>query len=127
MKESVLILIIEDDRSLARVLSEKLQRRGFETAIAYLGEIGLEIALSRHPNVIALDIFLPKEGGLDFLRKLVQDDWGRKVPVVVLTNLGEAEREKDAYATGANIDAYLLKAHFSLKDIARKIEEIVKK
>ena len=115
------ILIIEDDKFLMKLYSDKLRREGFDVAMSITGEEGLLRAPSYEPDLIFLDIILPRENGFDVLSKLKLDPATKHIPVIILTNLG---REKDV-KTGIELGAadYLIKTDFSitkLGEVARK-------
>jgi DNA-binding response OmpR family regulator len=102
------ILIIEDEKPLARALELKLTHEGFEVKSAFNGEEGLEVALHEHPDLIMLDIIMPVMDGITMLKKLREaNEWGKTVPVIFLTNLG-ADDEKIMKAIADNVPAYYL-------------------
>ena len=85
------ILIVEDEASLRKALVEKFQREGFETFLAFDGVEGLDQAERIQPDLILLDIIMPKMDGMTMLKKLRESgDWGKQVPVIILTNLSSA-------------------------------------
>lgn len=81
------ILIVEDDLSLARALDDKLRNSGFKTIVGKDGFDGLESALKFHPDLILLDIIMPKVDGITFLKELREDEWGKNAKVIILSNL----------------------------------------
>ena len=82
------ILIVEDERPILEPLVDKFTREGFEISVAHDGEEGLKSALEKHPDLIILDIVMPKMDGMTMLKKLREDDtWGRHARVILLTNL----------------------------------------
>src|SRR6478609_2686453 len=81
------ILIIEDDKILADMYSDKFSLGGYSVMSASDGEKGLELALSSKPDLILLDLALPKLKGMDVMGTLRTSDWGKTVPIIVLTNL----------------------------------------
>jgi CheY-like chemotaxis protein len=85
------ILIIEDDRSVAELVSLILRQRGFQTTIADDGEAGLANALFNHPDAIILDLHMPGMGGFAFLKHRPQFEDLKAIPIIVLT----ASRQKD--------------------------------
>ena len=121
------ILIVEDDAALLRALSDKLLREGFHIYTALNGESGLSLALEKQPDLILLDVLLPKIGGVTFLQKITEDAWGKSVPVIAITNSSDSKLEEDVREAGANIVEYLVKASFTLKDIVEKVKEITEK
>ncbi len=120
------ILIVEDDTSLLRAYMEKLTREGFEVQAAEDGESGLDLALKEHPDLILLDIILPKMSGMDVMKMLRADEWGNKVPVIVLTNL-EADSERVREITRGEPAYYLVKLNYTIADVVAKIKEVLAK
>ena len=80
------ILIIEDEKVLSEMYKTKFSKEGFTALQAFDGVEGLSKAFSDKPDLILLDIIMPKKHGLDVLASLQKDDWGKSVPVIVLTN-----------------------------------------
>jgi len=115
------ILFIEDESALQKTFGEILRQEGYEMISALDGEIGLRLAESKKPDLILLDLILPKIHGFDVLRKLKQDEETKNIPVIVLTNL-EGTRDVDmVLETGAT--TYLVKAQYSLEEIVGKIKK----
>lgn len=121
MQEQHRILIIEDEKPLIRALSQKLSDEGFEILQAMDGETGLAMALDKHPDIILLDIILPKMDGITCLKKLREDAWGKNVPVIILTNLSDEESLKQSQIE--HVPDYLVKSDWRLEDVTAKIRE----
>lgn len=117
------ILIIEDEKALYEVLKERFENEGFEVHVAHDGAEGLLLALEKQPDVILLDIVLPKVGGLDMLKKLRTYDVGKTIPVVVLTNLSDTKQVHEALASGAR--DFLVKADWVLSDVVENVRKLV--
>ena len=115
------VLIVEDEPPELRALVDKFSREGFEALEAKNGEEGLNLALETHPDLILLDIVMPKMDGLTMLKKLREDEWGRGVPVIVLTNLSDGDKARDAIYHG--VYDYLVKADWKLEDVIKKVKE----
>jgi len=117
------ILIIDDESSQRKALEDKFIREGFRILTAGNGEEGLKIALKEKPDIILLDIVMPKMDGMTMLRKLRRENsWGKGVPVILLTNLS-ADDEK---ITAIAIDEpayYLVKSDWTIEDILEKVRE----
>jgi len=120
------ILVIDDDENLTNVLVDKLNLSGFETLGALDGGEGLKKALTFHPDVILLDLVMPKMSGLDMLKKLREDAWGKSVGVIVLTAL-EQQIDYMAEAVESNILGYLVKTNYSLDEVIQKIKDMLSK
>lgn len=119
------ILITEDEPSMLRILTDKLTESGFETLQAKNGEEGLALALQHHPDLILLDILMPKLDGMTVLSKLREDEWGKKVPVIILTNVSA---DTDATLQGiikTQPAYYFVKSNTRLEDIVEKVKEIL--
>lgn len=114
------VLIVEDDASMRNILSEKISGEGFKVSQAGDGQQGLELALAEHPDLILLDLLLPKLSGLDLLEGLRKDEEGRKIPVFVLTNLSENSIIYKSLALDAF--AYFIKSNSTLDHIAGEIK-----
>jgi len=115
------ILIVDDDISASRALVNTFKFEKFNVLVAKNGEEGLKLALEKHPDIILLDIIMPKMDGLLILGKLREDNWGKDVPVIVLTNLNEIEATARAVKNGAY--DFLIKSDWKLEDIVKKVKE----
>jgi len=116
------ILIVEDEGLLRELMSEKLRIEGFNTIEAADGDEGLALALQKRPDLIVLDLLMPKMGGMEVLRRLREDDYGRSIPVIIVSNLSGKENIAEGAEKGAV--EYLIKANFSLEEIVDKIKEM---
>lgn len=117
------ILIIEDDAVLQKSLSEYLKSEGFETEVAADGDAGIETALKTKPDLILLDIVLPKKDGYEVLKAVKNDEQTKDVPVVLLTNLDSIADVEKALELGAT--TYLVKADYKLEEVVTKIKSIL--
>lgn len=116
-----LILIIEDEEALVGALTTKLEQMGdVKVMLAKDGQEGLKIALSAQPDLILLDLLMPKMDGLMLLSKLREDSWGKTARVVVLTNLSVAGREAQARLMG--VEDYIIKTNVSLSQMATMVK-----
>ncbi len=115
------ILIIEDEVSFLASFVERCQKDGFEVSQALDGHSGLKTALEEHPDLILLDLILPKMDGLTMLQKLRDDEWGKKAEVMILTNLSENKRVAEAMGLGAF--EYLLKSDWDMEEVMDKIKK----
>ncbi len=120
------VLLIEDDEILSKTLQEFLIAENFETAVAPNGEIGIKMAQEEKPDVIVLDIILPKKDGYEVIQELKKESSSAKnIPVILLTNLGGFNDVEKAMKMGAT--TYLTKSDYSLEDIANKIKDVLRK
>ncbi|OGG20713.1 hypothetical protein A3D03_05500 [Candidatus Gottesmanbacteria bacterium RIFCSPHIGHO2_02_FULL_40_13] len=115
------ILIVEDEPALLSALLEKFRQEGFAAIGAKDGQEGLDTALREHPDLILLDIIMPVMDGMTMLYELRKDNWGRNVPVILLTNLSEAESVAESLSQG--VYDYLVKSDWKLEDIVKKVRE----
>lgn len=123
-KEAKKILIVEDEISMLEALSKKFLKEGFEVIQARDGKEGLLKAIKEHPDLILLDIILPKMDGISMMAKLRANGWGKKVKIIILTNLNiDDGRIRDV--TKYKPAFYLTKADWKLKDVIKKAEEVV--
>lgn len=120
------ILIVEDEEAMLDAISDTLSNQGFTTITAGDGEEGLDIALKQHPDLILLDIFMPKMDGLVMLQKLRLDEWGRKAPVIILTNLNPNSNSVINSVLKNEPAYYLLKSDVKLEGIVDKVKEVLK-
>jgi len=115
------ILIIEDEATLQKALSEFLSEEGFEVVSAMDGEVGSEAAKREKPDLIILDIILPKKDGYQVMEELRKLEITKNIPIILLTNLESPEDIQKAFERGAT--TYLIKSDYKLEDITRKIKE----
>ncbi|MBU3964420.1 response regulator [Patescibacteria group bacterium] len=119
------ILFIEDEAAIQKTLGESLRSRGFDVKSALDGEIGLRLAKSEKPDLILLDLILPKKHGLEVLEELRKDETTSNIPVMILTNLENAGEVEKAIELGAT--TYLVKANYSLNEVIEKVEQALAK
>ena len=118
------ILIVEDEVTLNKALVEFLTGEGFEILSALDGEQGLEMVKKNIPDLILLDIILPKKDGYEVLDEIRKDEKTKNIPVIMLTNLESQEDIVKALEKGAT--TYLVKSDYRLEDIAKKVKETLK-
>ncbi len=115
------ILFIEDESALQKTFSEVLDQEGYKVMSALDGELGLRLAKQKKPDLILLDLILPKIHGFEVLKELKGDEATKDIPVIVLTNLegvGDVEKALELGAT-----TYLVKATYSLEEVIGKIKK----
>ena len=106
---------------MQKTFGEILKQEGYEVASALDGETGLRLAKEKKPDLILIDLILPKMNGFDVLKKIKEDPKIKEIPVIVLTNLeGVADVDK-AIELGAT--TYLVKAQYSLEEVVEKIKK----
>ncbi|PIW89849.1 MAG: response regulator [Candidatus Nealsonbacteria bacterium CG_4_8_14_3_um_filter_40_11] len=115
------ILFIEDESALQKTFGEIFKQEGYEMTSALDGEVGLRLAKTKKPDLILLDLILPKINGFDVLKQLKEDPDTKEIPVIVLTNLeGMQDIEK---VIGLGATTYLIKANYSLVEVMEKIKK----
>ncbi len=114
------ILLIEDNESYAAVLSQKFTHEEFEVILASDGQEGVQKALTSQPDIILIDLLLPKMNGVEVMEEIRKNEWGKHVPLLILTNLNpdeeiqrSIEKNRPAY--------YLIKPEVKLEDILEKV------
>ena len=117
------ILIVEDDQSLSKALHDKLSHEGFSILEAKNGEEGLDLSLKKHPDLILLDIIMPRMDGETMIKKLRQDDWGRSAKIIILTNLSSDEVANEAMKK--DVFLYLIKSDTRIDEVIAKIKEVI--
>ena len=122
--KKIKILLIEDDSFLLNMYATKFEIENFNVVVAEDGEKGLEAALTEDPDIILLDIMLPKMDGFDVLKQIKNDQTTTNIPVILLTNLSQKDDIDKGLSMGA-ID-FLIKAHFMPSEVVEKIKKILK-
>lgn len=123
--KKIKVLIIEDEQTLLDMYSLKLSKEGFDVIKASDGQEGLEKAKSEKPDIILLDIMLPKIDGFQVLKTLRKNKEFKNTPIIMLTNLGQNEDKQKGKQFGAT--DYLVKANITPTDVVNKINSLIKK
>lgn len=120
------ILIIEDDPFFSKLCAEVLEGRGFTISAAFDGAKGLEDFKEERPDLVVLDLLLPKMHGYEVLKAIRQDPDPElaETPVIILTNLFRSEEKERCQELRAN--AYLIKASISTDDLLMEIKRILR-
>lgn len=118
------IIIIEDESALRTTMIEFLKEEGFEAMGAEDGEMGVELVKKEKPDLILLDIILPKKDGFEVLTEIKADENTKKIPVILLTNLESPEDIEKAFEKG--VTTYLVKSNYKMEDVVKKIKETLK-
>lgn len=114
------IILVEDDDILSKVLYEELKDEGYEVYQAFDGVEGLEMVQKIHPNLVLLDLLMPKMHGFDVLKELKGSPATNTIPVIILTMLGRDEDIKKGLDLGA--EDYIVKAQHAVAEIIEKVE-----
>ncbi len=115
------IAIIEDDPVISQMYRMKFEADGFEVELANNGERGVALVETFAPDLILLDIQMPKMNGVEALKIIRQNDWGKDIPVIVLTNLGEEESPKEVRSLG--VENYIVKANLTPRQVVQRVKE----
>ncbi|MFY9457443.1 MAG: response regulator [Candidatus Spechtbacterales bacterium] len=116
------ILIIEDEKALLSMLSDKLMREGYDVVSAEDGEAGIQKAKEEKPDLILLDIIMPKMSGIEVLEIMRADKTLSAIPVIIISNSGQQVEIKRAKALGAR--DYLVKAEFDPQEVIEKVRAL---
>ncbi|MDP3998659.1 MAG: response regulator [bacterium] len=119
------ILLVEDDPSLSQIYKTELELDGFDVQTADNGETGLATARNGGLSLILLDIVLPKLNGLAVLEELKKDASTKNIPVIIITNFGQEDNIKKAFALGT--EEVVLKYQTTPAEVVKKIKEILAK
>ena len=119
------VLIIDDEESLVNVLSRKFSDEGITAYTAFNGKQGLDVALEKHPDIILLDIMMPEMDGFDVMHHLQEDEWGKTVPIILLTNSSSIDTVAKAVSSG--MSEFLVKTDIRLDEVVSKVKERIGK
>lgn len=115
------ILIVEDEVDIREAMVDALTNAGFQTISAKDGSEGLQTALAEQPDLILLDLIMPNMNGVEVLKRLRQDPWGRDVKVIILTAMDDVQNVATTHEY--KISDYIIKTHNSLREITNKVRE----
>jgi len=116
------ILLAEDDKFLRRAAEAKLRQRGFDVLTAVDGEEAVALAIKRPPDLMLLDLLMPKCDGLQVLHALRANEATRQIPVVILSNSSKELEMQRASSLGAV--AYWVKANLSLQELCDRVDQL---
>ncbi|MDD3487510.1 MAG: response regulator [Candidatus Moranbacteria bacterium] len=116
------ILIVEDELPMLKALADKFTLEGFEILEARDGAEGLKTATEKKPDLIILDIFMPVMDGKAMLEKLRADEWGKTVPVIILTNLNPDDKTLDELMKNGP-SYYFIKSKWKLEELVAKVKK----
>jgi len=119
------ILFIEDESALQKTFRDVLEKEGYQMISALDGESGLRLAKNQKPDLILLDLILPRKDGFEVLKELKEDETTKGIPVIVLTNLEDIESVEKAIELGAT--TYLVKAQYTLEEVIQKVKKALEK
>lgn len=117
------IAIIEDDPAISQMYRIKFSSEGYDVSTAENGKIGLELCQKMMPDVVLLDLMMPEMTGGEMLAKMRDTDWGAKIIVIILTNMGEQEIPEEVRKLG--VSAVILKADMTPRQVAELVKKII--
>ena len=115
------ILIVEDEQALLDLLVEKFEAESFEVIVAVDGKKGLKKIEEEKPDLVLLDIIMPVLDGMSVLTEIRKQDWGKSIPVIVLSNLSDEEKVAECEKQG--IYEYLIKSDWQMDDVVKKVKK----
>lgn len=115
------ILFVEDESALQKTFGDVLGQEGYKVVSALDGEMGLKMAKTEKPDLVLLDLILPKMHGFEVLKALKEDEATKDIPIIVLTNLESMGDVEKALELGAT--TYLVKASYTLEEVVTKIKK----
>lgn len=115
------VLIIEDDDHISKVYQIKLDKENVDTVVARDGEEGIAMVSSEKPDLVLLDLMIPKKDGFVVLEEVKKTELGKKIPILVLSNLGQEGDIKRAIGLGAT--DYFIKVNLSIQEIVDKVKK----
>ncbi len=121
------ILIIDDDKIFSKILRDSLLSSGkekYEVVAVFDGPSGLDAVVREKPDLIMLDLVMPNMNGIEFLKKLRAESWGKDVPVIVVTQLSDLGKMSEGIELG--VRGYIIKSDYSMGDILKQIEDVLK-
>jgi len=124
-KKKIKILLAEDDKFLSKVMSNKLLRKGFDVIIAGDGVEAVSKINFDKPDLVLLDLVMPNKDGFGVLEDIKKEGKFKKMPIIVLSNLGQDEDVKKAKSLGAT--DYMVKSDMPINEVILKIEKLLKK
>lgn len=123
--KKILVLIIEDDSYISDMYRIKLESENFEVVTTKDGITGIKMLKKQQPDIVLLDIVMPKIDGFNILKTIKRNPELKKIPIVLLTNLSQKENVERGFGLGA--DSYIIKAHFTPSEVVEKIKSILEK
>lgn len=117
------VVIVEDEKMLADMYSTKFTMEGFDAAKANDGQAGFDLVKQSHPDIVLLDIIMPKIDGFGVLKMLKEDADLKNIPVILLTNLGQDEDIKKGKELGAA--DYFVKANHTPAEVVQKVKQVL--
>lgn len=115
------ILIVDDDPDLLEITGERVVQGGYAVLKAKNGKEGLEVALAQHPDLILLDVMMPEMTGLEMLKVLRQDEWGKNAHVFMLTSMNRSQEMSEGMHY--NVAKYIIKSDMKYDELLADIKQ----
>lgn len=115
------IAIIEDDPVINQMYRMKFESDGFEVQLSDNGKSGIAMVKTFEPDIVLLDLQMPEMDGTETLKKIRAEAWGKEIPVIILTNLGEEESPKELRQLG--IESYIVKADLTPRQVVARVKD----
>lgn len=119
------VLIIEDDDHISKIYGIKLSKENVDTIVARDGEEGINMIVSEKPDLVLLDLMIPKKDGFTVLEEVKKTPFGKNLPILVLSNLGQENDIKKATSLGAA--DYFIKVNLSIQEVIDKVNKYLGK
>lgn len=118
------VAIIEDDLAIAQMYRLKFEAEGYQAEIAENGKLGLALCEQMKPDIVLLDLMMPEMNGDEMLEKMRKTDWGKKIKVIILTNVGEQEAPEGLKKL--DVSAFIVKADMTPHQVADLVKQQLK-
>lgn len=115
------IAIIEDDQTISQMYRMKFQSDGFDVQMASNGRLGVALVEEFGPDIVLLDLQMPEMDGAEALTEIRKHDWGKDIPVIILTNMGEEESPATLKKLG--VESYIVKADLTPSQVVARVKE----
>lgn len=115
------IAIVEDDQTISQMYRVKFESEGFIVEVANGGVLGLEMVEEMKPDILLLDLMMPDMNGDEMLTKMRQQPWGKKIKVIILTNMGEQEAPPSI--KGLDVLDFIVKAEMTPRQVAERVKQ----
>jgi len=115
------VLIIEDEDIIIDLLEKKLIQEGYEVSTAHNGEEGLKMVKQIKPDIVLLDIVMPKKSGYEVMEEMNKDPELKKIPIIIISNSGQPVELDKAKELGAR--DWLIKTEFDPNEVAEKVKK----
>ncbi len=119
------IAIIEDDAVISQMYRMKFEAEGYEVQVAGNGRLGVELVEKMRPDIILLDLRMPEMDGAEALTQIRKHAWGKDIPVLILTNVGE--EEAPSTLEHLNVLSYIVKADLTPRQVTERVKEALEK